>query len=492
MILATRRVAEQYQNRGLVFEHAGFDDRPKSSQRNLLRARYALRSLSIGSLVVVSSLALATVLAERTQATSEGSVVKPGVDPQLTSSAFLALLPDGETKRRFILDCAGCHQFDERIAMPDGSPRTRASWAESTELMLSFAGAHTSFPIISASRDADATADWLYEHLTDRTPVPIAPTASAEVTITEFDLPRPDDLPHDVAVDSEGRVIVTGMMSQVMYVLDPESGTFEEHAIPVEMGGPRAVEVDGDGAWWIVLGGPQLLARYEPAESSWDTWELGMYPHEIARDSRGRVWFNGHFTKQPEQLGYVAPLSGEVKVQDVPVPPMPGGGSTIPYGLRSAPDGSIWMTELIGGRLVKFDPQTEAFTLYDLPTPFSGPRRLDIDDQGIVWVPEFANNRLARFDPTSETFTEYELPTPDALPYVARVDHRTGVVWVATAGADLIARFDPSSESFTEYRLPTKGALVRHIDIDARTGDVWGAYAPFPPVSPKVFRVQSR
>ena len=36
------------------------------------------------------------------------------------SSAWLSLLPDGEAKRKFILDCTGCHQFDEKIARPQG------------------------------------------------------------------------------------------------------------------------------------------------------------------------------------------------------------------------------------------------------------------------------------------------------------------------------------------------------------------------------------
>ena len=60
------------------------------------------------------------------------------------SSAWLSLLPDGEAKRKFILDCTGCHQFDEKIARPGGTPRTEAQWAEAVSRMLGYAGA-TSF-----------------------------------------------------------------------------------------------------------------------------------------------------------------------------------------------------------------------------------------------------------------------------------------------------------------------------------------------------------
>jgi len=48
--------------------------------------------------------------------------------PDSSSARRLALLPDGETTRRFILDCTGCHQFDATIARVHGRPRTREEW----------------------------------------------------------------------------------------------------------------------------------------------------------------------------------------------------------------------------------------------------------------------------------------------------------------------------------------------------------------------------
>lgn len=410
-----------------------------------------------------------------------------GAGPRLTSSAWLSLLPEGETKRRFLLDCAGCHQLHEGIALVSGAPRSRESWVERTQQMLSFAGASTGFPIMAPSREAQATADWLVSALGESEPVPNAPGALPEgYVVDEFPLPR-SDLPHDVAVDPDGRIVVTGMLTGVMYVLDPVSGAFAQESIPES--GPRAVEVDDAGAWTVVFGDPQAIGRRPAGTTDYQVWPIGMYPHEAALDGQGRIWFNGHFTKAPELLGYVDPTSGEVRTFEVPVQAMPDGGSTIPYGLRTAPDGSIWMTELVGGRLIRFDPQRPEFELYPLPTAWSGPRRLDISPDGTVWVPEFSANRLARFDPSTERFTEYELPVPDALPYVARVGP-DGSVWVGTAGADLVARFDPATETFTLVPLPTAGGLIRHLDIDMRTGEVWGATGDFPVRSPRVFRIR--
>ena len=410
-----------------------------------------------------------------------------------TTSDWLSRLPDGEVKRRFILDCAGCHPLDDAVMTEDGRPRTREEWTRATELMLSFAGANTGFPIMAPSRDASATADWLVEHLGEPPPPASAPLLSGDWSVEEFPLPRPADLPHDVAVTSDGRVVVTGMMSDVLYVLDPETRSYEEIAIPVAGANPRAVEIAPDGAWWVVLGGPTALARRDATSGEWRAWDVGVYPHEAALDSAGRAWFNGHFTKEPEVLGFVDP-SGEATpvTMDVSVPSLPDGGSNIPYGLRVGPDGTVWMTELAGGRLIGLDPVSGEFRVHPLPEPHSGPRRLDVAADGTVWVPEFAANRLAAFDPATSRFREYEIPIADALPYVARVDPRTGAIWVSLAGAGAVARFDPAREAFDIVPLPTRDGIVRHLSVDPHTGDVWGAYGSFPARSQHVFRIRAR
>ena len=130
-------------------------------------------------------------------------------------------------------------------------------------------------------------------------------------------------------------------------------------------------------------------------------------------------------------------------------------GGPIPYELRIAPDGRVWMSELQGNRIVSFDPANGAFKTYDLPTPVSAPRRFDIDEQGVLWIPAYAANALVRFDPRSERFSEYALPVKDAVPYVARVDAERGLIWIGTNASDEVYAFDPRSGRFTVYPLPS-------------------------------------
>ena len=424
--------------------------------------------------------------------------LEPAADPwpTTTSAQLLSLLPDGETKRGFILDCTGCHQFDrETVSSAAGTGlKTQTEWRERVAQMLSFSGAASQFPIMSPSRNADSTAAWLGRHLGTIRPaiataVPVAPAALV-ARITEYDLPAPNDLPHDLIVAPDGNVVITGMMTHRMYLLDPASGGIRTEPIPVPGANPRAVEIAADSSWWVLLGSPRKVARRTP-DGTWSTWDIGMYPHSIGLGSDGRVWFNGHFTKNPELLASLDPATGTVTRHEVPTPPMVDGGSTIPYELRLGPDGAVWVSQLAGGRLVRFEPASGRFQLFGLPAPFSGPRRLEVDRAGRVWIPEYARNRLARFDPATERFTEWELPVADALPYVVRLDEERGAVWIGTGAGDALLRFDLRTERFTVFPLPTPGALVRHMDIDRRTGAVWLAYGASPSRSAaKVARVE--
>ena len=346
--------------------------------------------------------------------------------------------------------------------------------------MLGYAGPNTGFPVISAAQQPDSTARWLARALGNRVPTPhSASVPVAAGTITEYALPEPQDLPHDVAVDSTGQVVVTGMFSHTMYTLDTLSGTFTSVPIPVDKANPRAVDIDSRGRWWAVLGGPGQVARFDGRR--WTMFETGMYAHSIALDSTGSAWVNGHFSRDPEVLAQVTP-SGEVRRVELPAHPqlarVPGG--PIPYELRAAPDGTIWMSELQGNRMVSYDPRSGAKAAFELPAPFSGPRRFDIDRQGALWIPAYAGGALIRLDPATRRFTEIRLPVPDALPYVARIDHETGTIWIGTGGADALFAFDPRAGRFRMVELPTRGALVRHLAIDPRSHDVWLAYGESP------------
>ncbi len=445
-------------------------------------------------LVVVLAVGLLPRLGDSSSATTRASQSTSDAVP---ASAFLALLPGGEMKRRYILDCTGCHVWTaDWVRGPDGAVRDAASWSGSITKMIGMFGQESGFPIISSWPDPEVLGPWLEQHLSAE---PTAPALTSELLpadepdIVEYAIPVPMDLPHDLMVDPEGHVLITGMFTHRMYRLDPADGSFATVPIPVPNANPRALDIDSEGRWLVLLGAPGSVARHDPSSGEWESWEFGAYPHSIDIDANGRVWWNGHFTVDPELIGALDPTTGEVMRYEVPRGPdadVPTGESTIPYGLRVAPDGTVWATQLRGGHLIRLDPETGEIRQWKLPSAYAGPRRPDVAPDGTVWIPEYSAGKLARFDPVSEAFEEWDLPVPEALPYVVRVDQSNGRVWIGTGHGDFIASFDPVEESFTVYPLPTRGALIRHIDIDEGRGEVWAAYGASPGIPSKVARLR--
>ena len=413
----------------------------------------------------------------------------------LPSARFLNTIPDDSVKRQFIIDCTGCHVFDERMTHPQGQPRSRASWAEKTREMLKRFGPESPFPIIGPRRDPEKTADWLVASLSGmesraaRGSSVSAPTGdAARAMVTEYDFPEPSDLPHDLALESTGEVVVTGMFTHSMWTLSPASGRFKQVVIPRDGANPRALQVDADGTWWVLLGNPKQVARRDARTQQWSFHDIGVYAHSLARDASG-VWFNGHFSAPPT-IGHVDE-KGVVSRIELPYDPTKTyGTSPIPYELRRGDDGTIWMSELRGNRMLSYVPSSGQIRTFDLPMPHSGPRRFDIAPDGTLWIPTYGYGALARMDPRSGRIMHYQLPSYDAAPYIARVNRRTGEIWVATGAADAVFRFDPVKVRWAEFPLPTRGALVRSMEIEPRTGAVWLAYGASPGIPNKIARLE--
>lgn len=446
---------------------------------------------------VWSGLALAGSVTTLGAATFVRTQPEPSAQTQAVprSSDVLGLLSAGEEKRRLVLDCTGCHTMGMEQAFPAGRARTEQEWETIVTRMLGYAGATTRFPVI-AERDPKATAAFLARHLTAPPRARAASPGAAAANVREYLLPNPQDLPHDLQVLGDGRVLITGMMTDRMYLLNVESGAVDEVPVPVQRANPRAVELAANGDWWVLLGAANKVARYRPASREWSSWDIGMYGHSIAIDAeRGRVWFNGHFTRDPSKIGYVDAATGEVRTLDAPRHPTlaarPGG--PIPYELRLGPDGTVWYSELQGNRILGYAPASGEWRTFDMPTAASGPRRFDVDARGVLWIPGYSANTLVRLDPAAPAarrFREYPLPIADAVPYVARVDRASGRVWIGTSAADAVLVFNPATERFTTIHLPIRGAMIRHMAIDPKTRDVWLAYGASPGIAARVARVR--
>ncbi len=282
--------------------------------------------------------------------------------------------------------------------------------------------------------------------------------------LQEFPVP-PRSHPHDVAPASDGGVWYTAQVGGALGYLDPATGRIRE----IKLGAgsaPHGVIVGPDGAPWITDGGLNAIVRVDPKTNRVTRFPLprgreGANLNTATFDHRGVLWFTG----QSGVYGRLDPASGKLDVFDAPR----GRG---PYGICTAPDGSVYFASLAGSFVARLDTSSGSATVLDPPTARQGARRVWADSKGRVWVSEWNVGQLGSYDPASGRWHEWRLPSGDAQPYAVYVDDQN-IIWLSDFAANALVRFDPAGETFERFPLPTPQAAVRQ--LLGRPGEVWGA-----------------
>ena len=420
----------------------------------------------------------------------------PDFRARIPSATWLELLPDGEMKREFLLNCASCHELDAARLFVDGKARTAKQWTEAFALMRAI----DQYELLPPDFDDAAYVDWLAAHLTPDRLEAVMPAVPrdierlAKVRITEYPLPEAQELPHDLVMGPEGRVWVTAFFGDVIWALDPETGEYQTYKIRADdsegWGQARALVFDDAGQLWIVLGGTHELVRLDPASGKFATFNIGMYAHSLALDGSGRIWFNDYFAKR-EQIGVFDPGTSKVEHFDIPSAGLTDAqGLPLPYGLQIDTTGRLYSTQLAGNTVVMYDTNSGESELYAMPGDNLGPRRPAVGSDNHLWIPEWTTGHLTRFDPSDKSFTRFAVGPGSLGGYDAEIDQRSGEVWVTGALASSMLVFNPADKSTLEIPLPTNPAYTRHLAVDPKNGDLWSAYSSLPAVTPRVVRIE--
>lgn len=65
-------------------------------------------------------------------------------------------------------------------------------------------------------------------------------------------------------------------------------------------------------------------------------------------------------------------------------------------GIRIAPDGTLWITQVNGDQITAWDPSDGSFSLADpMGSPMTGPDDVVFDSDGTCYVTETLNNRVS-------------------------------------------------------------------------------------------------
>lgn len=265
--------------------------------------------------------------------------------------------------------------------------------------------------------------------------------------------------PHSMAESADGRIWITNALSSTLMAYTPERHTFETFDIGADSLYTHTIRLDHKGRLWFTFAASNQVGRFDPATRQLDLLDL---------PSNGAArWIADAFMPTLMTIGTYFPRKNlPIKLSHHKWFSLGRDVMEMPYGIDVNPvDGSIWYAKLYGSKIGRIDPET--FEIVEFDTPLRGPRRPRFAPNGILWIPAFDDGALLSFDPQTQEFKTYPLPTlapgEYETPYALNVHPDTGVVWLTSNMSDRIFSFDPLTEAFTSYPLPTRVSFLRDL-----------------------------
>jgi virginiamycin B lyase len=412
---------------------------------------------------------------------------------QLTSGEWLMSIP-GTIEQKNMLDrCTSCHTLERPIKSTydadalTGVLARMASYAPGTtplEPHKRLDGRSMDVPTdrlrpraeFIASINLSQQETWAY-------PLKMLPRLkgrSTRVVITEYDLPRPTAMPHDVILDKDGTAWYSDFGHQFVGKLEPKTGKVTEYPVPTLKAelppGNLDIEFDKAGNLWIGLMLQAGIAKFDPKTEQFTMIPL---PKDInnnasqqamvmpwSSDVDGKVWMNSVGIPGVHRVD----LASMKFDTFVPYQDLARAQEHSVYGIKADSQNNLFFFDFSADLVGKIDARSGQISLFKTPTPNSNPRRGYMDREDRLWFTEYRANKLAMLDTKTEKFTEWALPTAFTYPYDVMPD-KNGELWTAGMSTDRVVRLDPKSGQTTEYQLP-RNTNVRRVFVDNSTTPV--------------------
>ena len=212
----------------------------------------------------------------------------------------------------------------------------------------------------------------------------------------------------------DGTVWFSDSGNRRMFKLDPKTGlitaydSFPNYSIPkgaepIEIAGRRsighrtydiAVDSKGNGYFADIAGG--TIGKIDA-----QTGKVTLYPtptpesgpRRMYMDSSERLWFGENYASK---LGMFDTVSKQFREW---APPVPWSG---PYPAVADKNGDVWTVGMSTDFVYRLNPKTNKFTLYLLPQLGANLRKIDVDNSTTpvsIWVAEVLGGKIAKIEP---------------------------------------------------------------------------------------------
>ncbi len=445
--------------------------------------RYSVAIRAVGYELPRPGSAQVEVMARETAALDLNLIKTKNLAHQLSNGEWLQSFTGTQARKEALFRCVSCHTL-ERIA---NSHYNATEMAQVVQRMSTWAQGSTPVrpqPQLGRSIGAPtagqaalgqyistinlSSGERPYSLKTDPRPTGKA----TRVIITEYDLPRPNAMPHDAQMDPRGMVWYGDFGSQYVGWLDPKTGKATEYPIPVtKPGAPTGnldIRFDRGGMLWIGSMMQGSLVKFDPKTEKFVSWGA---PDFLKRDDAriamvmpeqthldGKVWIGAENEYQVDMA------TGEWTEIDYRKLQPSGAKDHGSYGVAADSKNNFYGLELNADFIIRVDAKNLVPTYYQTPTANSGPRRGHFDDRDRLWFAENRGHRIGMFDAKTERFQEWKLPTPFAMPYDAIFDNST-YAWTGGMGNDHVSRLNTKTGEVVDYLLPSK-TNIRRVDVD--------------------------
>jgi virginiamycin B lyase len=284
------------------------------------------------------------------------------------------------------------------VEAPDGSIWWVGQWTDILGRIDPATGAMTEFMLTTGARphSVEIGTDggvWY----TGNKNATIGRLDSVTGEIVEY--PMPDAAardPHTHLFDARGILWFTLQQSNMIGRLDPVTGEIRLIAAPSPGSRPYGLKSASDGAVWVACNRSNCLLRIDAESltvSEIKLPEMGTTVRRLDIDANGIIWW---VNSGLGRLGSYDPRSGEIREWT-----SPSGPKSHPYAIAVF-DGAVWFNEsgVRPDMLVRFDPATEAFQSWPIPSGdlYAGilrHMRVSRDGKALL-IHQTATNRIAR------------------------------------------------------------------------------------------------
>ena len=238
--------------------------------------------------------------------------------------------------------------------------------------------------------------------------------------------------PHGVIIGPDGAAWVTDGGLNAIVRVDENTSAVDVYPLPGGDVNLNTAVFDHDGILWFT-GQGGVFGRLDPASPEPAMFEApdGRGPYGITVTPNNEVFYaslaGNHIARIDKATGAATRID----------PPTPGQGSRRVW---SDNNGMVWVSEWEAGQVGVYDPMTGSWREWVLPGDAPQAYAVYVDETDRVWLTDFAGDgAVVRFDPTTESFESFPLPTPAGN--VRQLLGRPGEVWGAESAADALIVF---------------------------------------------------